>query len=197
LSAGFAQAGGDSNTPAHTGNFTIAQAFGNGAVAYAGAVYIASGLDSVKSYFDFASAIGTGAVAEAINGSVQSGRALGDYSKAISIDGNFNVARTIGGVSEAYAQGGSGNIAVTIGTLSSARAGSNGYANPTGSNRNSALVIGDNSRATAGVAPGAPAGSGPVSGRHVVVIGTSRTKSDEADVTSSQRTARSAAARRH
>lgn len=184
---------------ATNGNFLLSSAFGSNTVAISGALFAGRAEVPVVSAFNVARAIGNdGTDARALGGFFLFASARGSGAISVTANGNFNVAGTIGELSQAYAQDGSGNIAGAVGILNYARAGGN-YDNPTGNDLNTALVFGKNSEATAGVAPYAPAGAGPVSGRHVVVIGNGRTKSDEAAATSLRRTssARSAAAGPH
>ena len=183
---------------ATNGNFLLSSALGSNTLAVSGALFFGRAEVPVVSAFNVARAIGNdGTNARALGGFFLFASARGSGAASVAANGNFNAAGTIGVLSRADAQDGSGNIAGTIGTLSSARAGGN-FDNPTGNNRNSVLVFGDNSTATAGVPPYAPAGAGPVSGRHVISIGNSQSKSDEPAAISSQRSAptRSAAAKR-
>lgn len=179
---------------ATNGNFLLSSAFGSNTAAISGALFAGRAEVPVVSAFNVARAIGNdGTDARALGGFFLFASARGSGAASVAANGNFNLAGTIGVLSLAAAQDGSGNIAGTIGTLSVARAGGN-FDNPTGNDRNSALVFGDNSSATAGVPPYAPAGAGPVSGRHVISIGNSHSKSDKPAATSSQRSARTRSA---
>ena len=169
------------------GNFAIAQAFGNGAIASAGAdTDERDQLIAVDSSFASARAFGKGAQAVAGNGRFALASAIGAGAQARALNGSAQIARALGEGSRAYAFSGNFNVAGVIGKGSSARAGGNGANLSGGNNRNSALVWGNSSTATSCIALDAPAGTEPVSGRHVLIIGNGKTKSDKAAATSSK-----------
>ena len=109
-----------------------------------------------------------GATAEALNGTANLARAVGNGTTARAGYGNLNLAFTssasiINANNQAYAGHGNGNLAAVFGTGSTATAGGN-LANPTGNDRNSAIVIGNISTATAG----------PGTRNHVFTLGSNK-----------------------
>jgi len=195
LGGSVAAAGGSGGA---IGNFAVAQAFGNGAIASAGAsLDDRYQLIAVDSSFVLARAFGKRAEAVAGNGRFALASAIGADASARALNGSTQIARALGAGSGAFALSGNFNVAGVVGKGSSARAGGNAANLSGGNNRNSALVWGNSSTATAGIALEAPAGTEPVSGRHVLIIGNGKSESDKAAATSSTpaASARSAAVR--